>query len=145
FAQKARGVICFGDDCARCIDKFIQSDFKLLGRENVVGVRGKTKTDREKFVNPESSARSHAGEMSVQMLDPHLSQAQSNVDRLVEAKEVREASPFIQGGDNVCAEPSFFCGASNFLQQFLFFRKIMHPFNDTVVPILWWLVFRVAD
>ena len=82
-AQKARGIVRFGDDCARGIDKFIQSDFELPRRENVVRVRGKTESDRKKFVDPESGARSHAGEMSVHMIDPHFSQAQSNVDGLI--------------------------------------------------------------
>ena len=143
--QKARGVIRFGDDCTRCIDKFIQSDLELPRRENVVRVRGKTESDRKKSVYPESSARSHAGEMSVHMIDPHLPQAQSNIDRLVKPKEIGAAAPFIQGGDNVCAELSVFCGASNVFQQLLFLWKIMHPLDDTRVPILWWLVLRVPD
>src|SRR4030095_13422428 len=144
-AQKTRGVIRFGDDRTRCIDKFIQSDFELPRREHVVRVRGKTKSDRKKLVYPESRASSHAGEMSVHMIDPHLPQAQTNVDRLVKAKEIGAAPPFIQGGDNVCAELPFFCGASNVFQQLLFLWKIMHPFDDTHVPILWCLVFRVPD
>src|SRR6266700_925487 len=94
-AQKARGVIRFGDDRTRCIDKFVQPDFELPRRENVVRVRGKTESDRKKLVYPESSARSHAGEMSVHMIDPHLPQAQNNVDRLVKPKEIGAASPFI--------------------------------------------------
>src|SRR5258708_25624323 len=100
-AQKARGVIRFRDDRARCIDKFIQSDFELPRRENVVRVRGKTESDRKKLVYPENSTRSHAGEMSVHMIDPHLPQAQTNVDRLVKPKEIGAAIPFIQGCHHV--------------------------------------------
>src|SRR5205814_2796050 len=144
-AQKARGVIRFGDDRTRRIAKFIQSDFKLPRRENVVCVRGKTESDRKKSIDPESSAGSHAGEMRVHMIDPHFSQAQTNVDRLVKAKEIGAAAPFIQSGDNVCAELPFVCGASKVFQQLLFFWKITHPFDDTRVPILWWLVFRLTD
>src|SRR5438094_10258647 len=144
-AQKARGVIRFGDDYARSIDEFIQSDFELPRRENVVRVGGKTESDRKKLVYPKSSARSHAGEMSVHMIDSHLPQAQTNVDRLVEPKEIGAAIPFIQGGDNVCAELPFFRDTSNVFQQFLFVWKIVHPFDDTRVPILLWLVFRVPD
>src|SRR6185503_4675059 len=114
-------------------------------RENVIRVRGKTESDRKKLVYPKSSARSHTGEMSVHMIDPHLPQAQTNVDRLIKPKEISAASPFIQGGENVCAELPFFCGASNFFQQFLFVRKIVHSFDDARVPILRWLVFRVPD
>jgi len=50
------------------------------------------------------------------MIDPHLPQAQTNVDRLVKPKEIGAAIPFIQGGDNVCAELPFFCGAANVFQ-----------------------------
>ena len=144
-AQKTRGIIRFGDDYARSIHKFIQSDFELPRGENVVRVRGKTESDRKKLVYPKSSARSHAREMSVHVVNLHLLQAQTNVDRLVKPKEIGAASPFIQGGDNVCADLPFLCGASNFFQQFLFVRKIVHPFDDTRVPILWWLVFRIPD
>src|SRR6266540_5022531 len=145
FAQKACGEIRFGDDCARFIHNFIQSDFELPRRENVVRVRGKTESDRKKLVDPKSSARSHAGEMRVDVIDPHCPQEQTNVDRLVEPKEIGAATPFIQSGDNVCADLPFFCGASNFFQQFFFVRKIMHTFDDTRVPILGWFVFWVPD
>src|SRR4029077_21082251 len=86
-AQEARCIIRFGYDHARSIHKFIQSDFELPRGEDVVRVRGKTESDRKKLVDPESSARSHAGEMSVHVIDPHCPQAQSNVERLVESKE----------------------------------------------------------
>src|SRR5205823_12407920 len=144
-AQKARGVIRFGDDCARSIDKFIQCDFELPRRENVVRVRGKTESNGKKSGDPESSTRSHTGEMSMHMIDPHFAQAQSTINRLVEPKEIGPASPCIQGRHNVYVELPFFCGASNVFQQFLFLRKIMHPFDNTRVPILWRLVFRVPD
>src|SRR5262245_50811374 len=52
--QKAQGVIRFSDDRARCINKFIQSDFELSRRKNIVRVRGETETDGKKLVNPES-------------------------------------------------------------------------------------------
>src|SRR5436309_16087530 len=97
-AQKARGVIRFGNDCACCIDKFIQSDFELPRSENVVRMRGKTETDWKKFPDPESGARSHTSEMSVHSVDPRFPQAKSNVNGLVEAKEIGAAPPFIQGG-----------------------------------------------
>ena len=42
------------------------------------------------------------------MIDPHCLQAQKDVDRLVEPKEIGAAPPFIQGGDNVCADLSLF-------------------------------------
>src|SRR5258708_19262663 len=141
-AQKPRGVIRLGDDRARCIDKFIQSDFELPRRENVVRVRGKTESDRKKLVYPESSARSHAGEMSMHMIDPHLPQAQTNVDRLVKPKEISTAIPFIQGSDNVCAELPLFCGASNVFHQLLFSWKLLHPFDYTRLPIFLYLAFR---
>src|SRR4029077_13867170 len=144
-AQKARGIIRFGYDHARSIHKFIQSDFELPRRKNVVGVRGKTERDRKKLVYPKSSARSHAREMSVHMIYPHCLQAQTNVDRLVKPKEIGAAVPLIQGGDNVCADLPFFGGASDFFQQFLFVRKIVHSFDDTRIPILRWLVVRVPD
>ena len=144
-AQEARSVIRFGYDHARFIHKFIQSDFELPRRENVVRVRGKTEIDRKKLVYPKSSSRSHTGEMSVQMIDPHCLQAQTNVYRLVEPKEIGAASPFIKSGNNIWAKLPFFCGESNFFQQLLFVRKIMHPFDDTGIPILRWLVFRIPD
>src|SRR5262245_31588930 len=125
-AQKARGVICFGDDCARCIDKFIESDLELSRRENVVCVRGKTESDRKKFIDPESSSRSHAGKVRVHMINPHFLQAEANVDGLVQSKKIRAAPPFIQGGDSVCRDRPFFCGVSNFFDQLLFLWKIMH-------------------
>src|SRR5215208_6643193 len=96
-AQKPRRVIRFGYDYARSIHKFIQPDFELPRRENVVRVRGKTESDRKKFVYPKGGARSHACEMSVHMIDPHLPQAHTNVDRLVEPKKIGAAIPFIQG------------------------------------------------
>src|SRR4029077_11187902 len=144
-AQKARGVIRFGYDHARSIHKFIQSDFELPRSENVVRVRGKTESDRKKLVYPKSSACSHSGEMSVHMIYLHCPQAQTNVDRLVKPKEIGAATTFIQGSDNVYADLPFFCGVSNIFQQFLFLWKIMHPFGDARIPILWWLVFRVPD
>src|SRR4029079_10888058 len=79
------------------------------------------------------------------MIDPHFLQAQTNVDGLIEPKKIGAATPFIEGGDNVCADLSFFCGVSNFFQQLLFFRKIMHSFHHTGVPILRWLVCRIPD
>ena len=144
-AQKARGVIRFGDDCARCIHKFIQSDFELPRRENVVRVRGKTESDRKKLVYPKSSARSHAGEMRVNMIDPHFLQAQTNVDRLIEPKEIGAAPHSSRAATMSAPSFCFFCGVSNFFQQLLFFRKIVHSFDDARVPILWWLVFRIPD
>jgi hypothetical protein len=144
-AQKSRGIICFRDDCTRCVAKFIQSDFELPRRKNVVRVGGKTERDGKKLVDPKSGARSHAGEMRVHMIYPHLPQAPSNMDRLVKPKEIGAASPFIECGDNVCADLPFFCGVSNFFQQLLFLRNIMHALNDACVPILWWLVFRISD
>jgi len=83
--------------------------------------------------------------MSVHMIDPHFSQALSNVHGLVEPKEICAAPPFIQGGDSVWVELPFFYVTSNTFQQFLFLRKIMHSFDDTRVPILWWLVFWIPD
>src|ERR1044071_5460683 len=109
-AQKARSVIRFGDDYARLIHKLIQSDFELPRRKNVIRVRGKTESDRKKFVYPESRTRSHSGEMSVHMIDPHCLQPQTNVDRLVKPKEIGSASPLIQSGDDLCAKRPFFCG-----------------------------------
>src|SRR5262249_13534903 len=144
-AQKARGVICFGHDCARCIDKFIKSDLELSRRENVVCVRGKTESDRKKFIDPESSSRSHAGEVRVHMINPHFLQAEANIDGLVEPKKIRAAPPFIEGADNFSAQPLFSLSASNFIQQCLLLRKIMHSFDDSPVPVLCRLVFRVPD
>src|SRR5262249_47939554 len=86
--QKFGGIIRFRDGCARGIDKLIQRDFELPRYENIVRVRSKTESDLKKIVDPESGTRSHAGEMSVHMIDPHLSQAQPNVNRLVEPQEI---------------------------------------------------------
>ena len=94
-AQKARSVIRFGYDRARFVDKFIQSDFELPRGKNVVRVRGKTKSDRKKSVYPKSSARSHASEMSVHMINPYCPQAKTNVDRLVKPKEIGASPPVI--------------------------------------------------
>src|SRR6478735_4165645 len=101
-AQKARCVIRFGYDHARFIHKFIQSDFELPRRENVVGVRGETESDREKLVYPKSSACSHAGEMSGHMIYLLCPKAQTNVERLEKPKETAGAAPFTRGGENVC-------------------------------------------
>src|SRR6186713_1475010 len=144
-AQKTGGVICFGYDYACCTHKFVQCDLELSRRKNVVRVRGKTESDRKKLVYPKSSARSHASEMSVHVIDPHCLQAQTNVNRLVKPKKIGAAIPFIQDGDNLCADLPFFCGASNLFQEFLFIRKIVHSFDDPQIPILRWLVFRVPD
>src|SRR3954452_21661888 len=100
-AQKPGGIIRFGYHYARSIHKFVQPDLELSRRENVVGMRGKTESDRKKLADPESSARSHACEMSVHMIDPHCLQSQTNVDRLAKSEKIRAATPFIQGGDNV--------------------------------------------
>src|SRR4029453_18827773 len=131
--------------CARCIYKFIQPDFELSRRKNVVRVSGKTKSDRKEFVDPEGSSRSHTGEMRVHMIDPHLPQKQSNVDRLIESKEIGTAPPLIQGADNVRADLPFPCGASNVFQQLLFFRKKMNPFYDSCVPLLGGLSFLCSN
>src|SRR6185369_6825772 len=133
------------DDCSRFIDKFIKSNFEMPRSENIVRMRGKTESDRKKIVYPKSSARSHAGEMSVHVTDPHLAQAQSNVDRLIKPKEIGATTPFIQGSDNILARLLPFCSAPDFFQEFFFFRKIIDSFDDARVPILLWLVFRVPD
>ena len=98
--QKPFRVISFGNDHARCIDKLIQTNFKLSRRKNIVGVRGKTERDREKPGDPESGARGHSCEMRVHMMNPHLLQAQADVSRLIQSKKIGAPAPFIERGDN---------------------------------------------
>ena len=106
--QKLRGVIRFGHDCTRRLDKLIQADFEVTRRKNVICVRGKTETDSKKFVDPEGRARGHAGEMRVHMANPHFTQAQSDVNRLVQPKEISASPPFLQRGHNLWIELPLF-------------------------------------
>src|SRR6266403_1643621 len=99
-SQKLRRVVGLCNDYARCIDKLIKSDLETSRRKNVVGMRGKTKSDGKKFMDPESRARGHSREVRVNMTNPHLLQAQPNVNSLIEPKEISAPSPFIESGDN---------------------------------------------
>src|SRR5262249_50971935 len=143
--QELRGVIRFGDDCPRRINEFVQSDFELPWRENVVRVCCKAETDLKKFVDPEGSARGHASEMRVHVRNAHLAQQQPDINSLVKSKEIGAAPPFIERGDNVRGEFPLLGGVSNVLQQILLLWQIMHAFDDARVPILWRLVFRPAN
>src|SRR5206468_10618420 len=93
--QELRRVISFGDDYTRCIDELIQADFELSRRKNIICVRGKTKRDRKKSVNPPSRARGHTGEMRMHLANPHFTQAYSNVNRLVKSEEISASPPFL--------------------------------------------------
>ena len=65
--QKFFGVIGLGNDYARCIDKFVQTDLEISRRKNVIGMRGKAESDWEELADPEGSARGHSSEVRVNM------------------------------------------------------------------------------
>ena len=46
--------------------------------------------------------------MCVYMLDPHFPQPQTNINRLIQPKEIRAATPFIQRGNDIRGELPFF-------------------------------------
>src|SRR5438034_1448740 len=99
-SQKLRSVIGLGNDYACCTDELIKSNLEIPRCKNVIGVRGKTKCDWKKFVDPESRARGHSGEMGVNMTNSELLQPQADVDCLIKPKEIGPSSPFIKRGDN---------------------------------------------
>src|SRR5947208_16797844 len=107
-AQKLRGVIRFGHDCTRPLDKLIQADFEVTRRKNIICVRGKTETDSKKFVDPKGRARGHTGEMRMHMPNPHFTQPYSDVNRLVQPEEISASPPFLQRCHNLWIELSFF-------------------------------------
>ncbi len=75
FFQKLRRVVGLGNDCARGIDKFIETDLEVSWRENVVCVRGKAEIDAEKLVDPKSGAGGETGEVRVNMVNSEIAQA----------------------------------------------------------------------
>src|SRR6266496_1429172 len=121
FSQKLRGVIGLGADHTPRIDEFIKSDLEISRRKDVVGVRSKTICDWEKSADPVSSARRHSGEMRVNMANPHLLQAQPDVNSLVKSKEIGATAPLVESSDNLCIDLSFFGSQANGIQQLLFF------------------------
>src|SRR4029453_4838929 len=131
--QKSFCVIGFGHDKRGCVNQLVQTDLKISRRENVVGVRGKAETDREKSADPESSAGSHSGEVRVHMANPNFLQAQSNITSLIKAKKMPAAPPLIESSDNLYGEFSLFRSPVNVIQQFLLFGQIMHAVNDAFV------------
>ena len=77
-------------------------------RENVVGVRGKTKRHRKKSVDPESGARSHSREMCMNMADAQFLQAQPDINSLIKPKKIGAPTPVIECSDNFRRELSLF-------------------------------------
>src|SRR5438132_12106929 len=112
--QEPRRVIGHGNDYARCTDKPIKANGKISRRKNVVPVRGKTESDWKKSVDPESSARGHSSKMCMNMSNPHLLQAQPDVNSLIEPKKIGAPAPLIESIDSFGRQFSFFRSAVNF-------------------------------
>src|SRR5438045_7049433 len=100
FSQELLRVISFGNNYARRLDKFVQTDLETSWRKNVIGVRGKAKSDWKKFGDPESCARCHASEVRMNMTDPRLLQAQPDMNSLIKAQKIRATAPLIESSDN---------------------------------------------
>ena len=98
--QKFPCVIGLRNDYTRCIDKFIQTGLEISRRENIIGVGGKAESDWEKFVDPESSARGHSGEVCVNVMNPHFLQAQSDISCLIKAEKIGTPAPLIESSNN---------------------------------------------
>src|SRR5436309_138546 len=96
FPQELLRVIRFSNNHARCADKFVQTDLEIPWREDVIGVRGKAKSDWKKFGDPESGARRHASEVCMNMADLHLLQAQPDINSLVKSKKIGSSAPLIE-------------------------------------------------
>ena len=107
-SQKLLRVIGFGNDYTRCLDKFVQTDLEIPWRKNVVCVRGKAKSDWKKFGDPESGARSHPGEVCMNVVDSHVLQAQSDIHSLIKAKKIGAPAPLIESSNDYWTESSFF-------------------------------------
>src|SRR5213595_2963710 len=134
--QKFLCVIRFGNNYTRCIKEFIEPNLKISGRENIVGMRGKAKSNSKKSVHPESGARGHSSKVRVDMTNPHFLQSQSNIDRLIEPKKIGAPAPLIESADNLPRSFSLFCRVTDFSQQLFLLREVLHAFNDTFVPVL---------
>src|SRR5712692_4304907 len=144
-AQEFSSVIGLGNDYTRSIDKFVQTDLELARRENVVGMGGKAESDWEKSADPKSGARGHPSEVCVNVTNPHFSQAQSDINRLIETEKIGAAAPLIESADNFCRYLSFFRSAADLAQQLLLIRQVMHALNDALVPVLRRFIFRIPD
>src|SRR5207249_2814191 len=109
-------VIRFSNYYARCPNHFVQADLKLTWRKNVIGVRGKAKSDWKKFGDPESCARCHASEVRMNMTDPRLLQAQPDMNSLIKAQKIRATAPLIESSDNFWRKSSFFRSPPDIIQ-----------------------------
>ncbi len=143
--QEPRRVIGHGNDYARFTDKPIKANGKSSRRKNVVPVRRKTESDWKKFVDPEGSARGHSSKMCMNMSNPHLLQAQPDVNSLIEPKKIGAPPPLIQSTDNFRSQFSFFGRATNLFEQLFLLRQTLHALNYAGVPVLRRFIFRIAN
>src|SRR5712692_5791023 len=143
--QKLCCVIGLGNDGARGIEKFIETDLEVSRRENVVCVRGKAEIDAEELVDPTSGARGETGEVRVDVANSEIGQAQPNINRLIKTKKIGSPFPFIKRGNDLSREVSLFGSSMDFVQQLLFPGQIMNIVYNALVPILRRLVLWLAD
>src|SRR6266700_7295794 len=111
-AQEFFRVIGLGNDCTRCIDKFVQTDLEISRRKNIIGVGGKAESDWEEFADPESSARGHSSEVCVNVTNPYFLQAQSDINCLIKTEEICAAPPFIENSDDFSGQLPLFRSAA---------------------------------
>src|SRR5215471_8017430 len=107
FSQELLRVIGLRNDYARCANKFVQIDLEISGRKNIVGVSSQTKSDWEKFRDPESGACRHSSEVCMDAVDAGLSQAQSDINSLIKSEKIGAPTPFIESSNNLWSELSF--------------------------------------
>ena len=100
-AQELCRVIGLGNDYARCIDKFVQTDLVISRRENIIGMGSKAESDWEEFAGPESGARGHSSEVCVNITNPDLLQTQSDINCLIKTEKIGTPAPLIESADNL--------------------------------------------
>src|SRR5438045_5355674 len=98
--QKFLCVIRFGNNYTRCIKEFIEPNLKISGRENIVGMRGKAKSNSKKSVHPKSGASGHSSKVRVNMTNPHFLQSQSKIDSMIEPQKISAPAPILHTPDH---------------------------------------------
>ena len=63
-----------------------ESDLKIVGHKDIVGVNGEAVLDPKESLDPKSGTRSHAGEMNMKMVNAEFLKPYSDVSCLVQAK-----------------------------------------------------------
>jgi len=63
-----------------------ESDLKIVGHKDIVGVNGEAVLNPKESLDPKSSARGHASEMNMKMVHAKSLKPRSNVSCLVQTK-----------------------------------------------------------